>query len=82
MLYKKSLTKSEPSMTYIVLDLSGLNMMEEILTKEQWLRFPLNTTDANLNVCGRRLHLILTANADPMFEYITSVIVPHSLVII
>ena len=51
--------------------MSGLNMM----------RFPPKPNDAKLNDCGRRLHLILTANADPMIDYITSVIVPYSLVV-
>ena len=54
----------------ILLYLSGLNMMEGMLTKEQWLRFPPKPNDAKLNEYGRRLHLNLTANADPISDYI------------
>ena len=56
-------------------------MMEGMLTKEQWLRFPPKPNDAKLNEYGRRLHLILTANADPISDYITSVIVPYYSVV-
>ena len=56
-------------------------MMEGILKKEQWLRFPPKPNDAKLNDYGRRLHIVITANADPMIDYITSVIVPYSLVV-
>ena len=65
----------------LLLDVSGLNMMEGMLTKEQWLRFPPKPNDAKLNEYGRRLHLILTANADPISDYITSVIVPYYSVV-
>ena len=49
--------------------------------KKPWLRFPPKPNDAKLYEYGKRLHLILTANADPMSDFITSVIVPYYSVV-
>ena len=43
----------------ILLYLSGLNMMEGILTKNNWLRFPPKPKEAKLNIIGGDLFWIL-----------------------
>ena len=46
-----------------LLYLSGLNMMEGILTKNKWLRFPPKPKEAQLNILGGDLFWILTTRS-------------------
>ena len=43
-----------------ILYLSGLNKMEGLLTKNNWLRFPPKPKEAKLNIFGGDLFWILT----------------------
>ena len=47
--------KSSIQMVNMLLYLSGLYMMEGILTKNNWLRFPPKPKEAKLNIMGRDL---------------------------
>ena len=59
-----------------LLYLSGLNMMEGILTKSNWLRFPPKPKEAKLNIMGGDLLWYYQQDLDPTIHYITSVNVP------
>ena len=59
-----------------VLYLSGLNIMEGILTKNNWLRFPPKPKEAKLKIMGGDFIWSYQQDADPMIHYITSVNVP------
>ena len=49
--------------TTYVFDLSGLNMMEGILTKNDWLRFSPKPKEAKLNIMGVDLFWILASRS-------------------
>ena len=53
----------------LLLYLSGLNKMEGLLTKNNWLRFPPKPKEAKLNIVGGDLFWIITST-DPTIDYI------------
>ena len=57
----KGTTKS--FMFVVVLYLSGLNMMEGILTKNNWHRFPPKPKEAKLKIAGEDFTWILTSRS-------------------